>query len=103
MPANPHRRLSQHEGADLVAAWLARVEGMTRVAFCHQRQIGPWVLRYWLTRGAGQARSGFVRVIRPPCASALEVGIGAARIRLHRDFDPELLRAVVSCLSGSAC
>jgi hypothetical protein len=94
-----HRRFTAEEGAALIAEWHQCSAGESQAAFCQRRQIGLLVLRYWLGRGAASSSGGFVQVATAPRVVGLDAVIGAVRLRIEPGFDPELLRAVVSCLS----
>ena len=99
--SNPHRRrrFTAEEGSALIAEWHQRNVGESQSAFCQRRQIGLWVLRYWLKRGTAQSAGGFVQVTAASRMTSLEATIGAVRLRIEPGFDPEFLRAVVCCLA----
>lgn len=97
MSSVPHRRLSRSPGLALAAEWHRREAGQTQTSFCRQREIAPWVLRYWLARAADSS-PGFVQIAAAPRSGALEVVVGSAVVRVSRGFDAELLRHVVAAL-----
>jgi len=94
-----HQRLTVEEGATLIAEWHQRSAGESQSAFCQRRQIGPWILRYWLGRTAAPSPGGFVQVVTSPRVTGLDATIGTVRLHIKPGFDPELLRAVVNCIS----
>ena len=93
-----HRRLSPSRGLALATEWHCRATGLSQSSFCRQREIAPWVLRYWLARAADLSSRGFVRVAAAPRSDALDVVVGSAVVRVSRGFDAELLRHVIAAL-----
>jgi hypothetical protein len=107
-------RRGESAGQALVAAWQA--SGLSQAAFARRRGVSAQRLSYWRLR-LGQrttavtiSDSGFVEIPSAVSPAALGIGVvvevnGGVRVQVTRGFDPVLLRAVVSALSGpvSAC
>ncbi len=100
MSSVPHRRLNPSHGLALAAEWHRHEAGQTQASFCRQREIAPWVLRYWLARAADSSSPGFVQIAAAPRSDALDVVVGSAVVRVSRGFDAELLRHVVAALGA---
>lgn len=79
--------------------------------------VKPSTAYYWVRRGTGgapvrprpgkpsmlEAAPTFVRVVpRGDVEASIALRVGGAEIRVRRDFDGELLRAVVEALRGGA-
>jgi hypothetical protein len=95
--------------AERVADWKA--SGETAAAFCKGKDFSPGGLRYWSSRlrkgeqGAPRPEVRLARVVRGarPATTAetpILIEVGAARLGVHRGFDPETLRAVLDVLGG---
>lgn len=94
---------SRAEQRSEVEAW--RGSGLAMAKFARMRGYSRSSLEKW-ARALREEQSGdelkFVRLeVAHRCAS-LEIEIGAARIRLARGFDAELLREVVEVLGARA-
>lgn len=98
-----------------VKAW--RSSGETVTAFAKQHGFSQSALRYWATRLSRPRRPPAVPTVlplvlksqattaavpTPAVGPELVVEIGAARIRVSRGFDPEMLGAVARALAGGA-
>jgi transposase-like protein len=110
------RRYTGKQRAELVD--LVRAEGATVADAAARLGVTRSTAYYWVRgtapsggRGrARQARAGkaslpsqptFVRVVPSGAVdAAIAVRVGSAEIRVRRDFDPEVLRAVVEALGG---
>lgn len=109
-PASPRReRRGEAAGRALVAAWQA--SGLPQAAFARRRGVSAQRLSYWRLRlgqrvqAVAPSDAGFVEI--PAAASTVpseshvvvEVSSGI-RVHVTRGFDPAVLRAVVSALTG---
>ncbi len=113
------RRWSDSEGRALVEAFLH--SGDSLASFARRHGLQTQRLKYWVDRvtgsGAKAQRSvkakktpvsfAEVRVVSTPGARSkepppLEVVIGAAQVRVPREFDAEHLARVLAVLSGGA-
>jgi hypothetical protein len=108
--SSPRReRRGEAAGRALVAAWQA--SGLPQAAFARRRGVSAQRLSYWRLRLGQRVQTvttsdaGFVEI--PAAASAIPPGSRVVvevnsdvRIHITRDFDPVLLRAVVSALAG---
>lgn len=85
-----------------MAGW--RSSGRSASAYAKARGIAVTTLARWAREVddvPAQAEPAFLRVELAPAAE-LVVEVGAARIRVHRGFDPTLLASVVAALGGGA-
>jgi hypothetical protein len=102
-------RRGEAAGRALVAAWEA--SGLAQAAFARRRGVSAQRLSYWRLRLGQRVQAvttsdaGFVEI--PAAASATPPGSrvvvevnGGVRVHVTRGFDPVLLRAVVSALTG---
>ncbi len=114
--SSPKReRRNEAAGRALVAAWEA--SGLPQAAFARRRGVSAQRLSYWRLRlgqrgaAVANADSSFVEIPSAFSSAPLESGdvvvevSGGVRVHVTHGFDPVLLRAVVSALSGpvSAC
>ena len=108
-PSPPIReRRGEAAGRALVAAWQA--SGVSQAVFARRRRVSAQRLSYWRLRLGQRERAavitgdGFVEIApaAPAGSSALVVEVvgGGVGVRVSRGFDPALLRAVVSALTG---
>ena len=109
--SSPRReRRGEAAGRALVAAWQA--SGLPQAAFARRRGVSAQRLSYWRLRlgqrgkGAGISDAGFVEIpsavpITPLGSGLVAVEVnGGVRVHVTRGFDPVVLRAVVSALTG---
>ena len=97
-----HRRVDEQQRE--VAAW--RASGLSAAAFSARRGYSPKSLFRWASTTEALAvtkPAEFVRLEIAPRAAAAEivVEVGAARVRVGRGFDPDLLRDVVATLTAA--
>jgi hypothetical protein len=88
-----------------VEAW--RASGLTAEAFCGRRDFSAKSLFRWAAarRSVSLTKpTEFVRleVAATTMAAGVVVEVGAARIRVARGFDAQLLRDVVTALTASS-
>ncbi len=103
-PARQHRRHRNHAEADQLAAEY-EASGLTREAFCRERDVALKTLCRYVTRyrrqNAGTVQSPrFVQVeVTTGAASALTVLLpGGRRIEVSRGFDAGTLRQLITVL-----
>ena len=109
------RQYTSRQRAELVD--LVRSGGTTVAEAAAQLGVRPSTAYYWArgkarAKDRGQARGAkapmqagprFVRVVPSGAVDgAVVVRVGAAEIQVGRDFDAEVLRAVVEALGGGA-
>jgi hypothetical protein len=95
-----------------LAFWQRRIEeyrssGLSRRVFCERKGIKKSSLDYWFTRiRKERAESGLVEVKvyagTTPLTWLELIVADKYRVHLHRDFDPELLVAVLKALERLA-
>jgi hypothetical protein len=90
--------------SERVRAW--RASGETAAAFAEGKGFAGSTLRFWATRLKSAPLPSSPRIVQLVARSAapteLLVEVGAARVRVGRGFDRELLADVVGALSGAA-
>ena len=91
--------------SDRVRAW--RASGETANQFAEGKGFAGSTLRFWATRLKAAPAPAMPRIVqlvtrRAEVASELLVEVGAARVRVQRSFDHELLIEVVAALSGTS-
>lgn len=97
----------------MAAAW--RASGESRAAFARRHGLDAQRVCRWIgwfadaRRDAAAIAFAPVRVIggdaplAPRSGTGIEIAVGAAVVRVERDFDDEHLRRVVAALGGGAC
>ena len=100
----PKRRRVEEQRRE-VEAW--RASGLTAAAFAARRGFSPKSLFRWAETTDALAVSKpaeFVRLEIAPrtVPTGLVVEVGAARVRVGRGFDADLLREVVAALASGA-
>jgi hypothetical protein len=86
----------------VVEQW--RQSGLKRAAFCRERGVTVWQLRYWHRRLAGEDLSGsgvFARV-RSVGGSGVRLRLGGLELELEPGFDEGTLKRLLRAL-GAAC
>lgn len=93
--------------SDRVRAW--RASGETANQFAEGKGFAGSTLRFWATRlktapASAPAMPRIVQLVtrRAEAGAELLVEVGAARVRVQRGFDRELLVEVVVALSGAS-
>jgi hypothetical protein len=86
--------------------------GQTQAEFCRRKRLSLWALRYWRDKLPAKelvqerkSRASFlpVRVI-PTSETGLEVQLRSGQVlRVHQDFDPEILKKLISVLEAPTC
>lgn len=91
--------------SERVRAW--RESGESAEAFARGKGFAASTLRFWASRLRRPSEQPRVVQLVPKraavatkAASELVIEVGAARVRLARGFDPELLAEVVRALEG---
>lgn len=91
--------------SERVRAW--RASGETASVFAEGKGFAGSTLRFWATRLKSAPLPSAPRIVQlvarsaaAPAAPELFVEVGAARVRVGRGFDRELLVEVVVALSG---
>jgi len=87
--------------------WAQRVadyqaSGLSQPQWAAAHGVGVRQLKYWIHkfRTTGDAAPTWVACAESDPAPGLTVRVGAAEIRVERDFDPRLLQAVVRALTS---
>ena len=98
--------------AATAAVWSARVRawrasGETANQFADGKGFAGSSLRFWATRLKSAPAPAMPRIVqlvtrRTEAGAELLVEVGAARVRVQRGFDRELLVEVVGALSGGS-
>jgi hypothetical protein len=91
--------------SDRVRAW--RASGETASQFAEGKGFAGSTLRFWATRLKAAPAAPLPRIVqlvprRAEAGPELLIEVGAARVRVQRGFDRELLVEIVTALSGAS-
>jgi hypothetical protein len=81
-----------------------RQSGLKRAAFCRERGVTVWQLRYWHRRLAGEAPSscGVFAPVRSVGGSGLRLRLGGLELEVEPGFDEATMKRLLRAL-GAAC